>query len=173
MLHALNNAAVRHVPPDTLLGSTDGFQLGIELRHKAEGHAQDQTQGRDDPPEEIHELVRSHDFIIAGEPLHHAHQHGGGGHTVDETLQGDGVVIRSVGQDGDALMVEGRIQDCRQEHHGQQEPQGEKKPFSPLEIEIVCCGAAQRDEQANGVHEAHPEDQNQGEKQEVHQRVIA
>ena len=57
VLHALNDAAVRYVPPDAPLGSTDGFHLGIELRHEAEGHTQHQAQSRDDPPEEIHELI--------------------------------------------------------------------------------------------------------------------
>ncbi len=109
VLHALNDAAVGHVPPDALLGSTYGSQLGIELRHKPEGHAQNQAQSRDNPPEEINKLVRGHDLVIAGEPLHHAHQHRGGGYTIYKALQGDGVVVGGIGQNGDALMVEGRI----------------------------------------------------------------
>ena len=119
VFYPLNDAAVGHIPPDALLGGANGFQLSGKLGDKPEGHAQDQAQGGDDPPEEVHELVRGHDLIVAGEPLHHAHQHGGGGHAVDKALQGDGVIVGGIAQDGDALMVEGRIQDRRQDHHGQ------------------------------------------------------
>ena len=53
---------------------------------------------------------------------------------INEALHGDGVVVGGIGQDGDALMVEGGVQDRRQDHHGQQKGQGEAKPLPAFEI---------------------------------------
>ena len=70
-------------------------------------------------------------------------------------------------------MIEGRVQHRRQQHHGQQKAERKAKTFPPLEIDVVRRGAAQGYEQADGMHEAHPEHQHHGEIQEVHQRMIA
>ena len=109
MLDPLWDTAVGHVPTHAALSLADDFHLGVETGHKAQGHAQHQAQSGNDPPEEVHELIRGHDLVIAGEPLHHAHQHSRGGNAINQALQGDGVAIGGIGQDGDAFMIEGGV----------------------------------------------------------------
>ena len=70
-------------------------------------------------------------------------------------------------------MIEGRVQHRRQQHHGQQEAERKAKAFPPLEIDVVRHGAAQRYEQTDGMHEAHPKHQHHCEIQKIHQRMIA
>ena len=70
------------ISSDAALCLADRPRLRRELRHEAQCHAEDQTQRRDDPPEEVDELVRGHDLIIARKPEDDYSNYDGGGQAV-------------------------------------------------------------------------------------------
>ena len=174
MAQALEEIAVTGIPADALLPVADDLHLGPEPGHEAQHHGQDQRHGRDDPPEEVDELVRGHHFIIGSKPDDHRDQHDPHDEAVGDGLQGDRVAVAQVAQDVDAVVVEQRVG-----HHGDDEDDGHAQEVEldrlapPQGDEGVDDGGGQPHGHEGGVLEEHAEEDDDQEVEEVDGGMIS
>ena len=155
------------------LGLRHGTEPPDKAGHKAEDHAQQQGQRRDDAAKEVHHLVRGDDISDADEPQRHGAEHGAGGQTVEQALQRQGITGGQVGQNGDALVDKGGVQGRRQEGHGQQPQQVAAQALAAQQAGNIPPAAQRRQNQAHRVHQQHRAGDDQGEIGKAHRRMAS
>ena len=147
------------------------MELAAEAGHEAQRHAQHQRQGGDGAAKEIDEFIGGHNGAEAAEPQHHRGQQQRRGQSVEDALQRQGVAGGQVCQDGDALMNEGGVHQCRQQRHGHQPAGAVPQLPQAMEPRQIAAGAGQGDQQTDGVHQCHGEGQYQSEIGKIDRRM--
>ena len=155
------------------LGLRHGTEPPDKAGHKAEDHAQQQGQRRDDAAKEVHHLVRGDDIGDADEPQRHGAEHGAGGQTVEQALQRQRIAGGQVGQNGDALVDKGGVHRRRQQGHGQQPQQVAAQALAAQQTGNIPPAAQRRQNQAHRVHKKHGADDDQGEIGKAHRRMAS
>ena len=91
------HTAVFRISADASLRFADGLHLRLEFRNKAQRHRKNERQRRNDAPEQVDELVRGHDLVVAGKPQYNACQHDGRSRAVEHGFERQRVAARQIG----------------------------------------------------------------------------
>ena len=144
-----------NVATKTALRVRNNAELLLEPRHEAQRHAENQRQRRDQAAEQIDEFIGGHNGIVAIKPHQHRRKHCRSGKAVENALQCQWVAVWKICQNRHAIVIEGRVNDCRQQYNRQHPPKLKAQRASAAEQCRIRAGARQGHRQTHRVPKDH------------------